>query len=148
MCCCHWNTNTNMQRPYQSSTWCLLPGQVTWQHAAAAGLLLFGGFCCWLLLIQYLAKWHSVNDMDVKAVIMGRSKRKTFPKWRGSGKTAKWVLKWVVCLPHASAPRPFPLVCNMKGKRHPKGRGTPHLGERTENKQTTVKTRGQGNVFS
>lgn len=54
-------------------------------HVAGCQSLLLSMVCCWLLLIWNLAKWHSVNDMDVKAVIMGRSKRKRFLNGEATG---------------------------------------------------------------
>lgn len=60
-----------------------LGGKVVWPKAI---FFLFSTFGCELRLIQYLAKWHSVNDMNVKAVIMGRSRRKCFLSRETTGK--------------------------------------------------------------
>lgn len=54
-----------------------------WQKAI---VFLFSMFCCLLCLIQYLAKGHCVNDMNVKTVIMDRSRRKCFLDGETTGK--------------------------------------------------------------
>lgn len=82
MCCCHWNTKHKHAKALSELHLVLSARQ---SHVAERQPLLLSMVCCWLLLIQYLAKWHSVNDMDVKAVIMGRSKRKCFLNGEATG---------------------------------------------------------------
>jgi len=114
------NANIHTWKAHSRAPLCsFLGGKVRRQKAIS---FLFGMFCCWLCPIQNLAKWHSANDMNVKAVIMGTSRRKCFLNGETTGELPNGYWNDLCVCPTLKSLVPYYLCPMWKG-------GSPLKGE-------------------